>query len=122
MTLIVIKVLRMKLKKFLNMKERIDYVLVERPSSEFYSIKLLSGKYAGVIYTYGTVSLREDTKNDVARLEFEFKIDECPQLLNIDSLMKDESFMNHIGDILSCILEENEFKIGKNNTEHGSTP
>ena len=112
----------MQLKKYPNMKERVDYVLVERPSSEFYSIKLLSGKYADVIYTYGTVSLREDSKNDVARLEFQFRIDECPSSLNSDSLMKDESFMNHIGDILSCILEENKFKIGKNNTEHGSTP
>ena len=96
------------------MKERVDYVMVEKPSSEFYSIKLLTGNWKGVIYTYGTVSIKEDKENDVAILEFQFKIDECPEGIESDSLMTNEPFMNYIGDILSSILEQNEYKIGKN--------
>lgn len=96
------------------MKEGVDYVLVEKPSSEFYSMKLLTGNWTGVIYTYGTVSIQEDKENDVARLEFQFKIDECPEGIDSESLMTNESFMNYIGDILASILEQNEFKIGKN--------
>jgi hypothetical protein len=94
------------------MKETVDYVFVEKPSSEFYSVKLLTGKYSNVIYTYGKVSISEDEKNDLARLHFQFKIEETPNSIDHD-LMKDETFMNYIGDILSCILQENEFKIGK---------
>lgn len=114
MILILIKLLNKKLKILTNMKERVDYVLVEKPSSEFYSIKLLTGNWTGVIYTYGTVSIKEDIQNDVAVLEFQFKIDECPENIDSESLMTNESFMNYIGDILSSILEQNEYKIGKN--------
>jgi hypothetical protein len=96
------------------MKERVDYVLVEKPSSEFYSIKLLTGNWTGVIYTYGTVSIKEDKANDAAVLQFQFKIDECPEEIDSDSLMTNKSFKNYIGDILSSILEQNEYKIGKN--------
>lgn len=114
MILILIKPLNKKLKTLINMKERVDYVLVEKPSSEFYSIKLLTGNWTGVIYTYGTVSIKEDKENDVAVLEFQFKIDECPEAIDSDSLMANEPFKNYIGDILSSILEQNEYKIGKN--------
>jgi hypothetical protein len=109
-----IKALMKKLKNLINMKERVDYVLVEKPSSEFYSIKLLTGNWTGVIYTYGTVSIKEDKANDTAVLQFQFKIDECPEEIDSDSLMTNESFKNYIGDILSSILEQNEYKIGKN--------
>lgn len=112
--LILIKPLNKKSKILTNMKERVDYVMVERPSSEFYSIKLLTGNWTGVIYTYGTVSIKEDKENDVAKLAFQFKIEECPEGIESDSLMTNESFMNYIGDILSSILEQNEYKIGKN--------
>jgi len=95
------------------MKELVDYVLVEKASSEFYSIKLLTGNWAGVIYTYGTVSIKEDKTNDVATLSFQFKIEECPKGIDSDSLMENESFKNYIGDILSSILEQNDYSIGK---------
>jgi hypothetical protein len=95
------------------MQEGVDYVFVEKPSSEFYSVKLLTGIWKNVIYTYGTVSITEDEQNDFARLQFRFKIEECPDNINDDDLMKNESFMNHIGNILACVLEQHEYKIGK---------
>jgi len=95
------------------MKECVDYVFVEKASSDFYSVKLLTGQWTGVIYTYGTVNIREDKENDVAILQFQYKIEETPEEFGSDALMESPSFKNYIGSILSCILEENEFKIGK---------
>jgi Tfp pilus tip-associated adhesin PilY1 len=95
------------------MKEGTHYVFVEKPSSDFYSVKLLTGQWAGVIYTYGTVNIREDKENDVVVLQFQYKIEEKPEEFNSNDLMENSSFKNYIGSILSCILEENEFKIGK---------
>ena len=112
MILIPIKPLR-KTKTLINMQEDIDYVLVERPQSSLHSIKLLTGQYAQIVYTYGTVSIVEDKANDVAKLQFQFTIDECPDSIDRELLHENTSFINYIGDILKHILEKNEFKIGK---------
>jgi hypothetical protein len=95
------------------MKECIDYVFVEKPSSDFYSVKLLKGEYAGVIYTYGAVTLKEDKKNDTAVLQFQYKIEFTPEHVDSEALFEDSRFKNYIGNVLSCIMDENEFKIGK---------
>lgn len=113
MILLLIKPLNKKLKTLTNMQEGVDYKFVEKPSSEFYSIKLLTGIWKNVIYTYGTVSITEDEDKNYAKLQFQFKIEECPDDINDDDLMKNESFKNYIGDILASILEQHEYKIGK---------
>jgi hypothetical protein len=95
------------------MKELVDYVFVEKPSSDFYSVKLLKGTYTDVIYTYGAVTLKEDKENDTAVLQFQYKIESTPEHIDGAKLFEDVHFKNYIGDILSCILDENEFKIGK---------
>jgi hypothetical protein len=94
------------------MKEGTHYVFVEKPSSDFYSVKLLTGEYSGVIYTYGQVKITEDEERDTARVVFQFKIEEVSEHITID-LNKDPIFKDYIGDLLCSILEENEFKIGK---------
>lgn len=96
-----------------NMKEDRDYVFLENTESTLCSIKLLTGKYAGVVYTYGRVSIVEDKSAGVARLQFQFEVKICPSNFNKRQLSTDKLFMNYIGDLLSHILEKNEFKIGK---------
>jgi len=110
MTLIVIKRRHQVLN---NMKENRDYVFLENTESNLCSIKLLTGKYAGVVYTYGRVSIVEDKSADRARLQFQFEVKICPNNFNKRHLSEDKLFMNYIGDLLSHILEKNEFKIGK---------
>jgi hypothetical protein len=95
------------------MKELVDYVFVEKPSSDFYSVKLLQGAYTDVIYTYCAVTLKEDKENDTAVLQFQYKIESTPEHIDDAQLFNDVHFKNYIGDLLSHILEKNEFKIGK---------
>lgn len=87
------------------MKEGIDYIVVEKPSSDFYSIKILTGEYAGVIYTYGAVSFDEECDDeDAPTLSFDFKVESG---LTDVVLETDETFCTLIGDVLVDIIEQN---------------
>ena len=74
-----------------------DFTLVENPESDFYGVKLLTGKYKDVTVIYGKVSIKEDKELD-----------------------KSEEFNNHLGDILTYIisdsLEKKKGQIGHINT------
>jgi hypothetical protein len=95
------------------MKEGIDYVFVEHSTANFYSIKIKSGKFEGVIYTYGKVSFAEDKSNDNLKVSFDFRIEDVNESRHTLSFLEnDDEFKNYIGDILSSILEQ-EFHIGK---------
>ncbi len=79
---------------------------VEKPSSDFYALKVLQGPYSGVIYTYGKVQLHEDEANDTLKLKYDFKIDEVPDKLKKEDLDESKDFKNFIGDILVELFEE----------------
>jgi hypothetical protein len=79
---------------------------VEKPDSDFYSLKVLQGPYSGVIYTYGKVQLHEDEANDTLKLKYDFKIDEVPDELKKEDLDESKDFKTFIGDILVELLEE----------------
>lgn len=98
-------------------EEFVDYTYVDKPTADFYSIKLLSGKWKEVIYTYGRVSLREDIENDTLHLKFDYRIEEN---VGIKDLENCSDFKNYIGDILKLILENSTAKIGK--APHGAEP
>lgn len=98
------------------MQPKIDYNFVERHNSELYSIQLLSGQWIGVIYTYGTVSITENSNRDGATLSFDYKIEDTSGLSEAE-LQASVGFKNHIGDILASILSEDSGRIGK--LEHG---
>ena len=96
--------------------EGTDYKFVEKESSDFYSVKLLSGKWQGLIYTYGQISIKESPQTDCATLSFDYKIEEFPSATtNSSEFEKDEEFKNYLGEVLTNIIEESEFKIGENN-------
>ncbi len=92
--------------------EGTDYRFVEKETSDFYSVQLLSGKWEGLVYTYGKVEIKEDPDKDFATLKFSYKIEECPDGMTI---VEDEEFNNYLGEVLANIIEESEFKIGENN-------
>lgn len=89
-----------------------DYVFVEKPTSEMYSVKLKSGQWSDVIVTYGKVSLKVNEDKETATLSFQFKVDEAPDAHDIEELEMSANFNNHLGDILSHIIQ-NAFDTGK---------
>ena len=84
-----------------NIKE--SYVYVESKNQDQTCIGIKGGKYAGVVYKYGNVSLGEETKD--GNMPFKFKFD----IIDNNAIPKEdfkEDFMNLIGDILVDIIEE----------------
>jgi len=88
----------------MNLDDIVQFV--ERPTSDFYSLRIIDGPYRDVIYTYGKVQVVEDKENDTARLKFDFKLDEVPEHINKENLEIDGTFKNFMGDILVELLEE----------------
>lgn len=89
-----------------------DFSFVEKPTSEMYSVKLKTGQWSGVIVTYGKVSLKVNEDKESATLSFQFKVDEAPPPLSVENLENLNDFNNHLGDILSYIIQ-NAFDTGK---------
>ena len=84
-----------------NIKESYDYV--ESKTQDQTCIGIKGGKFAGVIYKYGSVSLGEETEDGNMPFKFEFDI------VDNNAIPKEEfgeDFMNLIGDILVDIIEE----------------
>lgn len=98
-----------------------DYTFVEKPTSALYSVKLNSGEWSGVIVTYGKVSMKTNPDGESATLSFQFKIEEAPAPHSITVLEKNNDFNNHLGDILSYIIQTafdtGKYKLGSNDTQ-----
>jgi hypothetical protein len=96
------------------MKEDIDYKLVIKPDSQFYSIMNLTGPFASTVFTIGKVTIKEE--KDQAILSFDFTIDDLGDIITTKKeLEANIDFKNRVGDILATILMESNFGIG----EHG---
>ena len=84
-----------------NIKE--SYVYVESKKQDQTCIGIKGGKYAGVVYKYGNVSLGEETKDGNMPFKFKFEI------IDNNAIPKEdfkEDFHNLVGDILVDIIEE----------------
>jgi len=92
--------------------EGTDYRFVEKETSDFYSVQLLSGKWEGLVYTYGQVGIKENPESGGATLKFNYKIEDCPDGMVV---FEDTELNNYLGEVLANIIEESEFKIGENN-------
>ncbi len=101
-----------------------SYSFVEKPTSDFYSVKLNEGQFRGAVVTYGAVSLREE--NGQATLKFTFKVEESPKPYSIEELNGSLEFKNFLGDVLSHILDESfatgKFKLGNAQSPNNDTP
>lgn len=101
-----------------SISEEIDYNFVERAESDLFSIRILTGKYAGVIYTYGRVAIKENQSSGTATLSFDYKVEDTEGAdQTMTELNEDPDFKNHLGDILTNILSNGESKIGKHDRE-----
>lgn len=95
------------------MKEGKDYLLIEdNLHQDQFLIQLTSGDYTGVVYRYGKVSIIEE--NDQARLKFVYKIESVPDhgFHTVESLNENVKFKKALGDVLSDIILNNDYKIG----------
>ena len=102
------------------------FVYVEKPESDFTSIKLIDGPYNELIYTYGKVTVSESNgESETASLTFDYYVEEIPPIIEKTrkELESDEDFVNYIGDVLVQILEDSieyERSSKDNSPEHNS--
>lgn len=91
-----------------------DYTFVEKDGEAFYGVKFRGNSpYAGVVVVYGTVSIKEDEKLDLATLSFTFNIQDAG-IYNIDELDNSEEFKNYLGDVLQSIITDSMKEKEKN--------
>ena len=86
-------------------KEGEDYKFIDFTDSDLTGIMVLKGDYAGVVYHYGKVRVKE--QGEFATLEFGYTLVN-PGKHDIDLLQKDEEFVTIMGDILSEILTKSD--------------
>ena len=82
-----------------------DYVFVEKPGENFTGIKLISGPYASIVYKYGNVGFADESKKTpegALPMQFDYTVIEN----NISADTDSQEFVNHIGDILVVLLDE----------------
>ena len=87
-----------------NPKQNEDYVFVEKPGEDFTALKLISGPYASIVYKYGNVGFRpeEEAVNGQLPMVFDYTVIENKVNADTDS----QEFIDHIGDILVVLLDE----------------
>tara|TARA_R100000278_G_scaffold67942_1_gene53985 strand:- start:569 stop:895 length:327 start_codon:yes stop_codon:yes gene_type:complete len=82
------------------------FKFVERASADLYSIKILKGRFKGVIYTYGKVSLNEDKESDQLGVNFQYAVEEGNRRYPKEMLNKNLKFKEFLSKILIYILNE----------------
>jgi hypothetical protein len=83
-------------------KNKKKYAYVQRDGDDFSCIKLLEGKYKGIIYKYGKVGFaKEENPDGTLPMKFDYDIIFNPHETNIDK----QDFIDYIGDILIEIME-----------------
>ena len=86
-------------------KHKEDYVFVEKPGEDFTALKLISGPYASIVYKYGNVGFADESKKTpegALPMQFDYTVIENNIMADTDS----QEFIDHIGDILVVLLDE----------------
>ena len=80
------------------------YAFVQREGDDFTCIKLLEGKYKGIIYKYGNVGFAKDENPDgTLPTKFDYDIIFNP---HEETSIDKQEFIDYIGDILIEQLEK----------------
>ena len=80
------------------------YAFVQREGDDFTCIKLLEGKYKGIIYKYGNVGFAKDENPDgTLPMKFDYDIIFNP---HEETSIDKQEFIDYIGDILIEQLEK----------------
>ena len=90
--------------KTTNPKHREDFVYVEKPGEDFTALKLISGPFASIVYKYGNVGFAPESEaiDGALPMKFDYTVIENRIEADTDS----QEFINHIGDILVVLLDE----------------
>ena len=85
-----------------NQKNK-PYVFAQREGDDFTCIKLVEGKYEGVIYKYNQVKFapKENEQGQIP-LKFTYDIFQNPEKVDVES----QDFRYYIGDILVELVEQ----------------
>ena len=85
-------------------KHREDFVYVEKAGEDFTGLKLISGPFASIVYKYGNVGFAPESEaiDGALPMKFDYTVIENRIEADTDS----QEFINHIGDVLVVLLEE----------------
>ena len=83
-----------------------DFQLVENNEVDLYGIKILTGVFKHVIFTFGAVRLDENKEINEVKVKFDFKVEDPTYKYTIEELNESERFKNYISQILSIVLEK----------------
>jgi len=87
-------------------KSNTTYTLMSNPTISYYAIRLDSGKWKGLIYSYDKVSCIPDEDNDIATCKFTFNIEKKPEEYTLRELEDNKELEKELGDILVDLLLE----------------
>ena len=88
------------------MSIRDQYVFITNKNEEMQCIGIRKGKFEGVVYKYGKVSLGEE--NEKGNLPFRFEYDILDNNMIPREEFNDKNFFKLIGDILVDIIDRQE--------------
>ena len=88
------------------MSIRDQYVFITNKDEEMQCIGIRKGKFEGVVYKYGKVSLGEENKD--GNLPFKFEYDILDNNMIPREQFDDENFFKLLGDILVDIIDRQE--------------
>ena len=102
------------------MSIRDQYVFITNKDEEMQCIGIRKGKFEGVVYKYGKVSLGEETKD--GNLPFRFEYDILDNNMIAREEFDDENFFKLLGDILVDIIDRQEnLNIGYTNDRENNS-
>ena len=101
------------------MSIREQYVFITNKDENMQCIGIRKGKFEGVVYKYGKVSLGEETKD--GNLPFRFEYDILDNNMIPREEFDDKNFFKLLGDILVDIIDRQEnLNIGYTNNREDS--
>ena len=98
-----------------------QYVFITNKDENMQCIGIRKGKFEGVVYKYGKVSLGEENKD--GNLPFRFEYDILDNNLIPREEFNDDNFFKLLGDILVDIIDRQEHLFGytdENNRENNT--
>ena len=102
------------------MSIREQYVFITNKNEEMQCIGIRKGKFEGVVYKYGKVSLGEETKD--GNLPFRFEYDILDNNMIPRSELDEDNFFKLLGDILVDIIDRQEnLNIGYTNDRENNS-
>ena len=102
------------------MSIREQYVFITNKNEDMQCIGIRKGKFEGVVYKYGKVSLGEE--NEKGNLPFRFEYDILDNNMIPKVEFDDKNFFKLIGDILVDIIDRQEdLDIGYTNDRENSS-